>query len=711
MSLSKPSIPVQRCPPNCRGCATFAAFGGGYFPPQTPGGALYQCYEYALALGLIEGPPSSTIENEDLVPAPLAIPAKSAKRPAGKPVALAAQSSPPPSFVPFPVGVSKATRKKMEAIAAGPYSFEEKVELMTLEAAKDPQSALYTSILAKSHQNDSFAGPTMSQLDKDATYSLPLSVADVYEETNATYPLGHSYLPPGVVPLPSDLLFTITTCGERCATSFVGMYAMRMRDAFQASGVDMRAHEVKGEWEKTGAKRWLYSLGTDKDKEKVNKILRKGKDVVMAQEKRGVSTFKLLKEYENLRQDIERERVKDMGVENPFQDVAKAIGDAQESDDGLQSEPNLLPGRTLLRAVEKVVRESFDPIDWQGPDRDWPGADASISTLPPRQRPLQSCGINGLVSDDPDDESACTSFVQLKRTKPMDFKWYSRSNEFEKPKYEWPQQVRCIMSNGTIRERSMGPFYGEISDRLSMLKQHTIKQNIAADNTLDFVNMSWQFMAKAMNICDWYWDEEKRILVKGYSDHNDYKKDCDRIDRELDNWKATIKEGMETPINSGDLSKKELRYATIGEHLLRQWKEGPGIMVSKTPSDEKMEGSLLAPHTTDNASHINYLNARIADAAKHRAEIENKWNHDTAPQDVFRARRELLAHIDVLEDLKIEIETLNRQEETGQSPIFTDKKTRRELSLWERERSEEMRLWERKPGGENNRQSSDARTK
>ena len=81
------------------------------------------------------------------------------------------------------------------------------------------------------------------------------------------------------------------------------------------------------------------------------------------------------------------------------------------------------------------------------------------------------------------------------------------------------------------------------------------------------------------------------------------------------------------------------------------------------------------------------------------------------PQDVFRARRELLAHIDVLEDLKIEIETLNRQEETGQSPIFTDKKTRRELSLWERERSEEMRLWERKPGGENNRQSSDARTK
>ncbi|KAF5874422.1 uncharacterized protein Bfra_004429 [Botrytis fragariae] len=701
MSLSKPSIPVQRCPANCRGCATFAAFGGGYFPPQTPGGALYQCYEYALALGIIEGPSSSTIENADLVPAPLAIPAKSARRPTGKPIAPAAFTSPPPPpLLPFPVEVSKETRKKMEAIAAGPYTFEEKVELMTFEATKDPQSAAYMVNYARTHQIDFPAGSTMSQTGEDAIFSPSLSSVGIYEEKNATYPLGHSYLPPGVVPLHSDLLFTITTCGERCATSFVGMYAMRMRDAFQASGVDMRAHEVRGDWEKTGAKRWLYSLGMDKDKEKVNKILRKGKDVVMAQEKRGVSTFKLLKEYENLRKDMESE------IENAFRDIEKAVGDSQEAECSLESsEPHSLPDKIVRRAVEKVVREHFDPIDWQGPDRNWLGADASISTLPPRQRPLQSCGMNGLVGDDPVDESACTSFVQLKRTKPMEFKWYHRSNEFEKPKYEWPQQLRCIMSNGTIRERSMGPFYGEISDRLSLLKEHSIKQNIAADNTLHFVDSSWRFMANGMNICDWYWDEEKRILVKGYSGHSDYKKDCDRIDRELENWKATIKEGMETPINSGDLSKKELRYATIGEYLLRQWKEGPGIMVSKTPSDEKMEGSLLAPHTTDNASHINYLNARITDATRHRAEIESKWNHETAPQDVFQARRDLLAHIDVLEDLKIEIEALNRQEETGQSPIFKDKKTRRELSLWERERSEEMRLWERKPAGEKNGQS------
>ncbi|KAF7944642.1 uncharacterized protein EAE97_005275 [Botrytis byssoidea] len=705
MSLSKPSIPVQRCPANCRGCATFAAFGGGYFPPQTPGGALYPCYEYALALGIIEGPSSRTIENEDLIPAPLTIPAKSARRPPRKPIAPSAFTSPPP-LLPFPMEVNKETRKKMEAIAAGPYTFEEKVELMTFEATQDPQSAAYMVNYARTHQSDASAGSAMSQIERDAMFSSPLSSIGVYEEKNATYPLGHSYLPPGVIPLPSDLLFTITTCGERCATSFVGMYAMRMRDAFQASGVDMRAHEVRGEWEKTGAKRWLYSLGMDKDKEKVNKILRKGKDVVVAQEKRGVSTFKLLREYENLRKDMESE------IENAFRDIEKAVEDSQEAEGGAESsEPHSLPDKIVRRAVEKVVRQHFDPIDWQGPDRNWLGADASIATLPPRQRPLQSCGINGLVSDDPNDESACTSFVRLKRTKPMDFKWYHRSNEFEKPKYEWPQQVRCIVSNGTIRERSMGPFYDEISDRLSMLKEHSIKQNIAAENTLHFVNSSWQFMAKGMNICGWYWDEQKRILIKGYSVQDDYKKDCDRIDRELDNWKAIIKEGMETPIKTGDLSKKALRYTTIGEHLLRQWKEGPGIMVTKTPSDEKMEGSLLAPHTTDNASHINYLNARIADATRHRAEIESKWNHETAPQDVFQARRDLLAHIDVLEDLKIEIEALNRQEETGQSPIFKDKKTRRELNLWERERSEEMRLWERKPAGENNGQSSGARAK
>ncbi|KAF7956757.1 hypothetical protein EAE96_004084 [Botrytis aclada] len=708
MSLSKPSIPVPRCPANCRGCATFAAFGGGYFPPQTPDGALYQCYEYALALGIIEGPPSSTIENEDLVPAPLAIPAKSTRRSKGKPIAPAAFASPPPAhLIPFPEEVvSKETKKKMEAIAAGPYKFDEKVELMTIEATKDPQSAAYMANYARTHQSDLSAGSTMSQYDRDAMFCSPLSNAGIYEEKNATYPLGHSYLPPGVVPLPSDLLFTITTCGERCATSFVGMYAMRMRDAFQASGVDMQAHEVKGEWEKTGAKRWLYSLGMDKDKEKVNKILSKGKDVVMAQEKRGVSTFKLLKEYENLRKDMESE------LENAFRDIEKAVGESKEAECGPESsEPQSLADRIVRRAIGNVVREHFDPINWQGPDRDWLGADASISTLPPRQRPLQSCGLNGLVNDDPDDESACTTFVRLKRTKPMDFRWYHRTNEFEKQKYEWPQQLRCIMSNGQIRERSMGPFYGEIADRLSMLKEHTIRQNIAANNTLHFANSSWQFMAKGMNICDWYWDEEKRILAKGYSGHNEYKKDCDRIDRELDNWKATIKEGMETPINSDNLSKKELRYATIGEHLLRQWKEGPGIMVSRTPSDEKMEGSLLAPHTTDNASHINYLNARIADATRHRAEIESKWNHETAPQDVFQARRDLLAHIDVLEDLKIEIEAINRQEETGQSPIFKDKKTRRELSLWERERPEEMRLWERKPAGENNGQSPRSKAK
>ncbi|TGO50429.1 hypothetical protein BOTNAR_0393g00070 [Botryotinia narcissicola] len=690
MSLSKPSIPVQRCPANCRGCATFAAFGGGYFPPQTPGGALYPCYEYALALGIIEGPSSRTIENEYLVPAPLAIPAKSARRPPGKPIAPSVFTSPPPPLLPFPVEVSKETRKKMETIAAGPYTFEEKVELMTFEATQDPQSAAYMVNYARTHQGDASAGSAMSQIERDAMFSSPLSSIGVYEEKNATYPLGHSYLPPGVIPLPSDLLFTITTCGERCATSFVGMYAMRMRDAFQASGVDMRAHEVRGEWEKTGAKRWLYSLGMDKDKEKVNKILRKGKDVVVAQEKRGVSTFKLLREYENLRNDMESE-------------IEKAVEDSQEAEGGAESsEPHSLPDKIVRRAVEKVVRQHFDPIDWQGPDRNWLGADASIATLPPRQRPLQSFGINGLVSDDPNDESACTSFVRLKRTKPMDFRWYHRSNEFEKTKYEWPQQVRSIMSNGTIRERSMGPFYDKISDRLSMLKEHSIKQNIAAENTLHFVNSSWQFMAKGMNICGLYWDEEKRILVKGYSVQDDYKEDCDRIDRELDNWKAIIKEGMETPINTGDLSKKELRYTTIGEYLLRQWKEGPGIMVTKSSSDEKMEGSLLAPHTTDKASHINYLNARIADATRHRAEIESKWNHETAPQDVFQARRDLLAHIDVLEDLKIEIEALNCQEETGQSPIFKDKKTRRELNLWERERSEEMRLWERKPAGENN---------
>ncbi|KAF7872357.1 hypothetical protein EAF04_003279 [Stromatinia cepivora] len=693
MSLSKP---VRHCPSNCRGCATFAAFGGSNFPPQPPGSPLAKCYEYALEAGIIGTPPNP---NEDLVPAPLSIPPKSAKRPVGKLLAPAASSSSAAAAADF----MEESQRKIAAIAAQVDGYEKMLEGIVSEQVLQQRRAEYAARLKAPQVNH--ATKPKQQVANAALSSSSSSEANSYEVEDASFPLGHTYMPPGVLPLANDPLFTVTTYGERCATTFVGLYAMRMYDAFRASGVDMRVYEVRGEWEKAGAKRWICSLGMDKGMEKVKKILGKGRDAVMAAEKKNISTFKLLKEYEKMGKAVES----GVDMEIAFRNVEQLVIDSKEEEGYRQP---LMDGplndEAMHRVIQEVLDVKFSPVDWDGPD--WIGGSASIFTLPPRQRPLWGSDINGLLTDDPNDETPCTTYVRLAPPKPMDFSWYHRLNEEErdKAKYEWPQQVRWTMSDGVIREFSMGQVYGNLTHKFSLIRKRLIDQKTAADNILTVMWSSWQNMAKEMNIFEWFWDGEKRILVKGYSGHNDYEKDCDWIDAELDNWKASVEEWLEArhgAVKSSNLTSKELRHTMVGDHLLRQWKDGPGIMVAKTPSDERVEGRLLCPHTTDSASHINYLTARIADATRQRAELERDWCFETATENDYRARKELIEHTEVLETLKFGIGEQHRRGETGQSPIFKDKITRRELSLWERECQEEMRLWERNPRKENDGES------
>lgn len=702
MSLSKPDL---HGPLNCRGCATFATFSGGeYFPPQGPGSPLAKCYELALAQGFIG---TSRDSNAELVPAPLSIPPKSTKRPVGKPLApsplppLPPYPSLPSSFHPSSAKFIEDSTKKIAAIAATVDEYEMMLNNLAEEVIMKQGKA--EQARSKTPQINFATKPKPRQIGNTVTAAATSSSssAKFYEGGDASYPLGHTYLPHGVLPLPNDPLFTVTTCGERCATTFVGQYAMRMYDAYRASGVEMRGHEVKGEWEKTGAKRWVYSLGMDKNMDKVKKILSKGRDLVAASER--VSTFKLLKEYEQMGRAMEMGADLKTAFRNYVPDVEKTAIDGKEMGNHEPLVDGQLNTKCMERMINKVLEVKFDPLDYQGPD--WPGSEASIFTLSPRQRPLRSCGIDGLVVEDEKDETACTNFVQLAPTKSMDFSWYHRRSDGYRREDEWPQQIKWTTSDGVIREFSMGQVYGGLQEKFDLTKRNIYLRLQSLNNSLELFNFRWQTMAKCMTVFDWYWDEEKRILVQGYSGHNDYEKDCDWIEKELNNWKESVEEGLaEThkARKSCHLTKKEFRYATIGEDLLGQWKKGPGIMVAKTPSDEALEGIMLGPHTGDGASHINYLTTRIADAYRQLAEIQSVWTFDTASEDVRVAHKVLNDHIKVLEELEFDIKEEIRQEETGQSPIFKDKKTRRELKLWEKDCRGEMALWERKPREEKN---------
>ncbi|CAD6443588.1 d4220618-daf0-42bb-ac2f-6984367ee71f-CDS [Sclerotinia trifoliorum] len=642
MSLSKP---VQHCPSNCRGCATFAAFGGTNFPPQLPGSPLAKCFEYALEAGII-GTSSNSASNEGLLPAPLFVPPKSAKRAVGRLLASA------PSAADF----MEEFQRQIVAAEAQVDGYEKILEGIVSEQLLQQRRAEYATRLKTPHINHATKPEQKFANTASSTSSASSSSeTNLYEVKNCSFPLGHTYMPPGVLPLVNDPLFTVTTHGDRCATTFVGLYAMRMYDAFRASGVDTRVNEVRGEWEKVGVKRWMCSLGMDKDMSKVKTILGRRRDAVVAAEKENIGTYKLLKDYERMSRAVESR----VDMEIAFRNVEQLVIDSQEEEESRQP---LMDGplndEAMHRLIQEVLDLEFSPVDWDGPD--WIGGAASIFYLPPRQRPWWGSDINSVVTNDSSDETPCTTYVRLAPPKPMGFSWYHRRNEEERDraKYEWPQQVRWTMSDGVILEFSMDQVYGNLTHKFSVIRKHLVEQKAAADNTLMAIWSSWQNIAKGMNIFEWFWDEEKRILVKGYSGHNDYEKDCNWIDAELDNWKGSVEEWLEARngvVNASNLTKEELRHTMIGDHLLRQWKEGPGIMVSKTPSNEKVEGSLLCAHTTDSASHINYLTARIADATRQRAKLERDWSFETATEDDYRAMKELIEHTEMLETLKFEI--------------------------------------------------------
>ncbi|QSZ33560.1 hypothetical protein DSL72_005128 [Monilinia vaccinii-corymbosi] len=693
MSLSKP---IRHCPSNCRGCATFAAFGGERFPYQPPGSPLAQCYEYARAAGIIHGPASSTT---DLVPAPLSIPARSAKRPVGGPLypSSAQVSESGGDALVRAAAIARLTAADTGAKAKAKAEVEAEAEI----AGYLPQSRVKHAMTSKEPKLDFDLKQPVStrararppQTKSRARPSSPPYTGVNYDVEDPEYPLGHAYIPPGIDLLANDSMFTVTTKSEQHATTFVGRYAMRMYDAYRASGIDMRTYEVRGEWEKLGAKRWIFSLGPDADMGRLNKVLDKGRDAVMAVASEKLNRSDLLREYERTGIAVESKR---LGVENAFRDMKKAVEEGR-----LRDRQSFADGPLNTEAMQRIIQEilavKFDPLDWEGPD--WIGGVASISPLPPRQRPLRvGSGMGGVVTDDENDETACTTYVRLAPMKQMDFSWYQRQDVNDIPVHQWPHCMRWVMSDGRIRDFSMQEIYDSLNAKLSLLKESYMFENSAANFASRVVWSQWRKMAKEMINFEWFWDEDKRILVQGYSGHHDYEKDCDWIDEQMDNWKGYVQDELEAnrkAVKSGSLTKKEARCAMMGEHLLRQWKEGPGIMVSRTPSDARWEGCILGPHTTDGASHINYLNARIAFATRQREEIERMWVKGAAAEEALASRRELIEYIDVLEALNDDIGEQNRREETGLSPIFKDKDTRKQVNEWGRECREKMRLWDK----------------
>ncbi|KAB8301358.1 hypothetical protein EYC80_003235 [Monilinia laxa] len=625
MSLSKP---VRHCPSNCRGCATFAAFGGERFPDQPPGSPLAKCYEYARAAGIIDGPSSSIT---DLVPAPLSIPEKSARRPISKPLHPSRQVSESREDALIraaAIGTLTAADAKAEADAGIPRNTSQS-EVRQITAPKALKLNLKLDQLgtkARYPQSDS----------RSQSSSPPYSGIN-YDVDDPRFPLGHAYIPPGITPLPNDPMFTITTNGEQYATTFVGRYAMRMYDAHRASGVDMRTYEVRGEWEKSGAKRWIFSLGADTDIGKVTKVLGKGKDVVMAAGSERISTSKLLREYENMGIAVENKRLE---MENAFRDVEKAVKEGGWDRRPLVDGP--LNTEAMQAIIQEIIRLRFDPLDYEGPD--WIGGTTSISPLLPREQPLRvGCGKSGVITDDDNDETACTTYVRLTPMKQMEFSWYQRRNTNDSRRHQWSHYMRCILSDGSIRDFSMKDVYDSVNGKLSLLRKRFMFEESAANITLKFVWSQWRKMAREMINFEWFWDEDKRILVQGYSGHHDYEKDCDWIDEQMNNWRDCVEDDLEAnceAVKSGSLTMKEAKYAMIGGQLLRQWKEGPGIMISRTPGDEKWDGSILGPYTNDGASHINYLNSRIAFATRQTEEIEKMWVNGSATGEDLAERRE-----------------------------------------------------------------------
>ncbi|ESZ99097.1 hypothetical protein SBOR_0507 [Sclerotinia borealis F-4128] len=700
MSLSKP---VRKCPSNCRGCSTLAAMGGGYFPNQPAGSPLGQCFASAQAAGFINTSLSANL-NADLMPAPLSIPAKSAKRPVGKPL-----RTPPPAFL-------ESSLERIAAISAVVEGYENLMKSIDFEGVAQQLAIDHASKAKVAQAADMIELTTNEPQGFDTALCFSPSFNENFNgPEDPRYPLGHTYLPSGVAPLLNDHLFTITTCEEKFATSFVGLNALLMYNAYREFGFDMGILEVRGEWEMAGVMRWSFSLGKNRHMDQVKKVLEKvciNEDAALDR----LNTLCILRENDNLDMLVESQSA---GMGSSFQEVVKkAVEKTVEKavknvDGGERSRQRLVDGplntEAVLRMIKKVVELKFDPVDWQGPD--WIGSAARISALPSRQRPLQSSRhMNGVsikdYFEDENDETSCTTYVRLAPTKQLDFSWYERRNDDDRPEHGWPQHVRWTANDGKISEFSMQKIHDNLAGKFSALKKRLIDETNAADVTLTSLQSFWRNTAREMNVFGWFWDEEKRILVQGYRGIDEYEKNCDWIDQQLRQWKQCVEDELvasHMAVKSGNLTK-EVKHTLIGEHLLRQWKGGPGMMVSKTPSDETMEGSLLGPHTTDGTSHINYLSVRIAVATRQIHEIERHWSPDTAADEIVEARGALVDHVEALEGLKLDIEE-GQEDDKVQSLIFKDKKTRRELKLWAKERREEMRLWEKGPREENAEQN------
>lgn len=608
--------------------------------------------------------------------------------------------------------------------------------------------------------------PKDGQPEVDANgLPLPRANISIYDDfIDKEYALGHTYLLNDTPALPDDPLFTILTKDDKYATSFVGKYAMRMYDSFRACDVDMAAFEHEGPWEKSGAKRWIVSLDKETDLTSAGEVMQTGKAKIMLAVQDEVLSSKVLKEYELMQLAIEKHKEISTpysgedeyaeAVSNPtmkkekFRRLKLPVAKKEESrrvDLPVKKREELrrvkgeepvekgdLNTAAMESLIQQVTTKVFDPLDWQGPS--WPGSEASVSALPPRQRPLRpSFSADGApFKEDENDETACTSYVDLISKPPMDFSWYHRKNPNDTPEHEWPHVTTKIWSSGKIRSLSMQEFYDSLNARYPDLEKRFRSEHNRLDQALKALNSHWENMARAMEIFDWFWDEDKRILVKGYSGHHDYERHCDWIDEQLQIWKGIVEDEMAAnrkAIESGTLGNREMRYIMVGEQLLKRWKGGQGIMVSKTPSDEELEGPLLGPHTSDGAAHINYLMARINWATKQQHELAASFiPEDDTAGEIYAAGLELENNLGVLRNFKMliedmvdfetyrsEIEELNLQEggtslvfvedEDGPMIMVEDEHSRRAVGLWEEKGHEELLMW-RKKVEEKNREST-----
>lgn len=168
--------------------------------------------------------PSASTNPNDMIPAPLSIPAKSSKRPVGKPLQSTGQS-------PRYSMETESTSKKIAVVVAElglhevPYlpddvDFEEvqneKEEQKQRQRQRQRQEqkekqVRIDELKLKVPQNNNATRLKQPQFNHVSPSSSTSSYAHLYELEDPRYPLGHGYIPPNCHPLPNDPLFTITT--------------------------------------------------------------------------------------------------------------------------------------------------------------------------------------------------------------------------------------------------------------------------------------------------------------------------------------------------------------------------------------------------------------------------------------------------------------------------------------------------------------------